>query len=183
MFAREITPRVPGVLALAALLSACGSTRAPRDWLPRAAEAGRVAYGGWAIVEHGTHRDSTQRNEGELIAVSADSIWLLADSAAYAIPAAIVRSARVTGYDAQPGAVTAAAAAGALATISNGFFLVFTMPAWFITGSLASRAQARHPVRRADGQDFTDLASFARFPQGLPPGLDVNSLRRKERPR
>ena len=162
-------------------LAACGTTRAPRGWLPRAADAGRDTYGGWVIVEADTG-EARWETEGELIAVSADSLWVLGDSLAVAVPAALVSRVRVTGYDAQPRAVTAATAGGVVLTVTNGWFLVFTAPMWLITGTVASHAQARHPVRTATGADLAALAEFARFPQGLPPGLKLDRLRPRPRP-
>lgn len=174
--------RIARAIALAALpaLGACVTGRtaldAPPGVLVEPAAAQQDAFGGWVAVELVAGAGRTHI-AGELIATSRDTIWVLAADGAHAIAAPRVQRASVTGYDSQAGAVGRAAAIGAIATLSHGIFLVFTAPAWIATGAFGSRAQAREPVRTAGPHDLPALASFARFPQGMPPGLALDTLR------
>jgi hypothetical protein len=103
-------------------MTALFSTR--RAWRPlrRVWRLGTITY-----VADGRARTV----EGELIAISPDTVWLLRP-AALAIPAGQVTRAEVTGFNSRPGYVIALAAAGSLGTVSNGYFLFFTAPAWMI---------------------------------------------------
>jgi hypothetical protein len=161
------------VLLLAPWLTGCGTMHAPRGTVPAAHAAGSDAWGGWIRVVSVDGR----RDQGELIAVSADSLWLLVGAVPLAIAAERVRSAEVTGWDSRPGDVVGLAALGTLSTISNGAFLLLTAPAWIVTGAVASSAQAAQSRISAGGADLQRLAVYARFPAGLPPGLDLRTLR------
>lgn len=174
--------RIARAIALAALpaLGACVPGRtaldAPPGLLVEPAAAQEDAFGGWVAVELVAGAGRTHI-VGELIAASRDTIWVLAADGAHAIAAPRVQRASVTGYDSQAEVIGRAATIGAIATLSHGFFLAFTAPAWIATSALGTRAQARAPVRTAGPHDLPALASFARFPQGLPPGLALETLR------
>ena len=181
-------------LACAALACAgsigCGATLAPRHWLPTAREAQREGYGGWitARTEHGA---TLQTLSGELLAISDDSVLVLTSGGAVGAALADVRSATLEAYDTQSGDVGKMTLAGAVTSISTGAGLLLVAPLWIVTGTIATSAIAargRHEVREADragsgaGEtrgnraSWMELRLFARFPQGIPPGLDVSRL-------
>jgi hypothetical protein len=163
-----------GKLGMVIACAACASNTAPKGWLLTPTEALSTAYGGWIEL---THIDSAdQRSQGELIAVSADSVWVLVGNQAIVIPTARVRDGKLTAYVAQKGNLATWTAVGALATLSNGGFLLFTAPMWIIGGSLVVGAESRAPERKAPPLTWAELAPFARFPQGIPPGLELTSL-------
>lgn len=175
---RSNTKRLAVALLAAAAVAGCGTLHAPRGSVPDAQRAGSTAFGGWARVAY--HADGQPRDaEGELIAVGRDTLWLM-QSAPLAIPVAQVVRAEVTGFDSRPGQVIAVAGLGVLTTVSNGYFLIFTAPAWLVTGVLASSSQARLSRVEARVPDLAPLAHYARFPQGLPPGVDVTTLRPRQ---
>jgi hypothetical protein len=168
--ARASFLRSAGIAACAA----CASNTAPKGWLLTTTEAQNTAYGGWIEL---THSDSAeQRTEGELIAVSADSIWVLSGSRAVVVPTTTVRNGKLTAYAAEKGNLTTWVTVGALATLSNGGFLLFTAPMWIIGGSLVVGGESRAPERKVPPLTWAELALFARFPQGIPPGLELTSL-------
>jgi hypothetical protein len=161
---------VPGLLG-------CGSLRAPRGALPAPAAAQQEAFGGWAVVRHVSGGVQTV-SEGELIAVGADTLWLIRGDTLTALPTSYIRHAQVIGYDSRPGTVTAAAALGFVSTISNGAFLILTAPAWLVTGAVGSRAQARYArVIASPPSELGPLSQYARFPQGLTSEIDRSALR------
>jgi hypothetical protein len=167
-------------VSLAAAVSCAGPhNTAPGGWLPKPAETQADAYGGWIEL---TYKKSMgpRRIAGELIAVSADSVWVLNDTAGMAIPTSAVHDGKLTAYAAQTGNLTTWTLLGALSTLSNGALLVFTAPMWLIGGSLTVRGEARSPERKQPPLGWNELAPYARFPQGLPEGLQLTALRPKK---
>lgn len=176
MFAASVARRVS--LAAAVTCAACARNSAPDGWLPKPAEAQATAYGGWIELTY-QDGDVTRRADGELIAVSADSVWVLNENQGLVIPTTAVQRGKLTAYAAQTGTMSIWTAVGTLATISNGAFLIFTAPMWIIGGTLATAGESRAPQRNSPPLAWVDLAPFARFPQGVPDGIEVTALQAK----
>jgi hypothetical protein len=157
------------VLALAAL--GCSHNPAPSGWLRSPADAPSDPYGAWIEIEPRGER--AHRLSGEFLATSADSLYLLdASGAVQSIAAKDVQTAVVAYYDSQWGKLGVATAFGTASTLSHGYFLIFTAPAWIITGTVVTGQQSNAPLVRADGVAVLDLGrTYARFPGGLPPNL------------
>ena len=174
---RATRPWAAGV-GLGLALVACAGNTAPAGFLvpPRLAQT--EAYGGWVelLVTGGA------RVDGELIAVTADSVWVLG-TASVVVPVASVRQGKLTTTNAEVGNVAGATGLGVVSTISNGILLVFTMPLWIIVGTAAGSSQSYAPERRVSPLHWAELNGFARFPQGLPDGVSLASLRAKPRRR
>jgi hypothetical protein len=165
-------------VALAALLSGCATTSAPKGFLPTATEAQSTARGGWISVEHvaGAGEVGASKVEGELIALGEDSLFVLHPAGLAVVATADVTSAKLTGYDPRWGLIALWTGIGTLSTASHGVVLLLSAPVWLITGSLfassASRApQVKHP------KSWQQFRLYARFPQGLPRGVDRASLK------
>lgn len=170
------------------LLAACVSNPAPRGWLPPAEIAAREAYGGWIVVD--TARDARRGGyaagessasagvAGELIAVDPDTVFVMSQTVLVALPKGVVRDATLFAYDAQWGSLAGWAVLGTLSTISNGVVLVLTAPLWIIvsTSAVASRSRAPMVELAEQGDRWEKLRLYARFPQGMPPGLDRRSV-------
>lgn len=168
-------------LSTAVVGAGCGARNsAPAGWLPNPTEAQASAYGGW--IELSYDRTTEQRVEGELIAVSADSVWVLDRDQTLGIPTVDVKSGKLTAYTAQKGALKTWVVVGALSTLSNGGFLIFTAPMWIIGGSLAVGGESRAPERKSPPLGWGELAPFARFPQSMPEGIDLSTLKAKQVP-
>jgi hypothetical protein len=142
--------------------------------LPKPTEAQTGAYGGW--IELTYYEGEERRTDGELIAVSADSIWVLSANQGLVIPTAAVKRGKLTAYAAQKGGLTLWTIVGTLSTLSNGAFLVLTAPMWIIGGSLAVGAESRAPQRKSPPLAWAELAPYTRFPQGFPAGLELTAL-------
>ena len=161
-------------LGVAVACTACAGNTAPKGWLPKPIEAQAAAYGGWIEL---TYAEPDERHTyGELIAVSAESVWVLSGSQGLVIPTAAVKKGKLTAYAAQKDGLTAWMLLGTLSTISNGGFLIFTAPMWLIGGSLAVGGESRAPERKSPPLTWVELAPFARFPQGLPEGIALTEL-------
>ncbi len=157
--------------ALLALAAGCASTTAPRKWLPEATQAGAEPRGGWVLVER-EGDPPRQRFEGELIAIEADSLFVAWRDQVLALPKFGIHRATVTGYDLQWGPLATWTVFGALATTSHGWGLVVTAPLWVLVGTMSTASASHAPMVRYPNRPWTELATYARFPQGLPAGLD-----------
>jgi hypothetical protein len=107
--------------------------------------------------------------QGELLAATAEAVVVLDVEGVHTVPAAAVKRLLVQVRPSRSGRTVGLAALGAVSTVSNGVFLIFTFPLWIASGTAAvargaagdvASAQAGHPA----------LPAYARFPQGLPPG-------------
>lgn len=169
---------VPAVVVLSLAVAGCVSTSAPRGFLPDPSEAQTDAYGSWmdVLVARGAV-DETMR--GELIAIDDETTWILTQDGIQSFPTDSMLRGRLAVYDSRAGVVGGGAVLGTLSTISNGAFLVFTAPMWMIGGSVAASSQSRMPIHEIGEETPSMLAKFARFPAGLPQGLDLAMLRPK----
>jgi hypothetical protein len=170
-------------------------SRPPKKWLPHAEESQREAYGGWVRID-GRDGDANVSYRGELIAVHPDSLYVLEGSGLQAIAMEDVDRAEVIGYDSGYRDAAGLATAGALfSLLTHGFFLVFSIPVWTGVGigefhGLLNKARSRYPKKSREGghwkpalawgEELREFAKYARFPQGLPPGLDPHSLTLRE---
>lgn len=175
--------RLSRALPVVALLTACATTSAPPHYLPEPEIAGREVHGGWLEVRVANPSGNELRLAGELLAITADSVWLTtrpdsitAGNSGYVIARTAVTSAKLTWWSADPGTgnLGVLTVVGTLSTISNGLILILSAPAWILTGSVASATYTFAP--RTDlgppSPDAPDLRSLSRFPAGMPSGLD-----------
>jgi hypothetical protein len=159
---------------------ACARHSAPPDFLPNKVEVQEQSFGGWVdLVLRSEQEDRSVA--GELIAATADSLWVMSGSTVVVVPVTSVASGQLAGYDSESGQVVGAVALGAISTISNGFFLVFTAPMWLIGGSIAANSQGKVGLEDLPPMQWAELARFARFPQGIPASLDLRELRPRAR--
>jgi hypothetical protein len=175
--------RLSRALPLAAVLTACATTSAPPHFLPEPEIAGRGVHGGWLEVGMANPSGRELRLAGELLAITADSVWLTtrpdsvaAANSGFVIARRAVTSAKLTWWSAEPGTgnLGVLTILGTLSTISNGFILILSAPAWILTGSIASATYTFAPRTglEAANPDGPDLPSLSRFPAGIPTGLD-----------
>jgi hypothetical protein len=161
---------LPGCALLTGAFMA--SSGAPAGWLPRPDDLGRSGRGAWITIRHlGSGKTATA---GELIAIADDRVYVLAEDGLRIVPAAEVRSALVAVYASGADAMVGRS----LITLTHGSLQLLTTPLWWGLVNDASRAPLlEHPPLPLEG-----LARFARFPVGLPPGLDLGSLGKLARP-
>ncbi len=174
MWSIKRAARGAGVTA-ALLVAGCASNSAPSGFLPSPEEAQTSGYGAW--IELRSQDASGERaTEGELLAVTADTVWVLSRSGAVALPTSAVAQCKLTAWQSGAGAIAVWTGVGVLSTISNGLFLVFTAPLWIITGTVAGSSESHAPQHKVPPFGWAELAEFARFPQGIPPKLALNTL-------
>ena len=168
--------RIALALAVGTALAACASNNAPADFLPSPEQAQTSAYGGWIeLTVAGGPQDSLI--QGELIAVTADSVWVITWQGGFVLATADVKAGTLTAYRSNWGPLAAWAAVGTLSTASHGGFLIFTAPLWIIAGSVAASKQSRAPVHKVASWGWADLRTYARFPAGMPEDVKITDLR------
>lgn len=167
---------ITGMLALFTV--GCASTTAPSKWLSPPQETQRLAYGGWISINYQNDRTPSEVH-GELIAVHPDSVLVLTVNHLFAIPLNKITKAKLTAFDANTGPLALWSVVGTLSTLSHGVGLIISAPVWIITGTAATSAQSYIPQLSFPKKSWTEFRPFARFPNGLPPGLERQTLRPK----
>lgn len=160
---------------LAVTLSACATSPAPRGWLPTPREIQHEALGGWIDLKYGPVKQP-MRVEGELIAVSADRLYVLTGSGLKEVPQVAVTEARLAAYRTGRTEIGAWFGLGSASTLSHGYFLVFTLPMWLIAGGVVLGGESRAGQLSYPNTPLARFSLYARFPQGLPPDLDPAEL-------
>jgi hypothetical protein len=129
--------------------------------------------------------------QGELIATSRDSLWLLLPGRLVSVPRGAVFRVRVNRKKMGAGlawawagigaVVTGAALTGACSTVSEDCGGVFlgTAALWALVGAIAAPSIAGARWENIDA--WGDLPPHTRFPQGLPPGVDYQRLTGRSR--
>jgi hypothetical protein len=171
--------------ALALFLAGCATSSAPDGWLDNPGDLQHEAFGGWVdvqyrtVVQYQSARDTTSGN-GELIAVHPDTLYVLSPFGTLtSLPRSAIVKARLSRYDANEEELGFWTFFGTASTISHGYALVFSAPIWFFTGLGAVVGQSRQPFLTYPTTSWDTLRRYARFPQGLPSGLDPETLQPK----
>lgn len=160
------------------LLSSCALTHESAHFSKSIHNMQLNVYGSWVwlTLEKTDPKHKNDSFGGELIAVSSESLYV-------AVPALRVLSrkdifeVRIVEYDSYAEGVIGLTILGNLSTISNGFFGLLTGPMWIIGGTITAVAQSYKPVFDYTGESCGDIAPFARFPAGLPGGMDRSTIK------
>ena len=162
-------------IVIAFLLTACARNPAPELWRVPAVQAQHVTRGGWVVVDPGVSgatSSGASQVAGELIAIDDGAIHVLTASGLQSVPRSSPHRITVVGYGTPGGSVAAWAIGGGVSTLSHGEFLLFTAPMWAIAGTWATLSE----VGAGKVHDEDLARAFARFPQGLPPDFDPQTL-------
>jgi hypothetical protein len=165
--------------AAALVLGGCAGAPGPREYLSTAPEAVHAARGGWVMV---VRRDpdatfGTQLvAEGELLAAGADTLHVLTRAG----PLTVVRAPRdrvtLIGEHNRAGERAFASLGLSFFCLSNGWFGAITLPLNWLVGIVESHMQSRVGVLEIRDGPWDACRARARFPQGMPPGLDPRRL-------
>lgn len=161
--------------AFAVLAMGCASTTAPSKWLPRPDQTQALAHGGWISVHYAEGRTMLQVH-GELIAIHADSMFVLPADGLKVIPTAKINQAKLTAYDANWGPLATWSVLGTLSSASHGIGLIFSAPVWILTGTIATSAQSHAPQLTFPRRSWNEFRMYTRFPSGLPKGINRQYL-------
>ncbi len=164
-----------GLVSCAFMLIACASNPDPRRRSVEVAQ--RDGHGGWVIVERASGPSIT----GELIAVAPDAISVLDGERLLTVPRARVRRAELWPWDPQEGKLLGWGGAGTISTLSHGVLLLATAPLWLLTTAVVTINESTASELIYPHDRWEDLVKWARFPQGLPPGVAAAALIHQDR--
>lgn len=173
MFAVIVVLGVVGTL----LLGGCVASTAPEGWLETPNVQSPAVYGGWIHVRVANQPPIM----GELLAVGTDTLYMLTATELTTIPLQQIRRATVTMYQVTQGQEVFVlwTLLGAASSVTHGFGFVISGPAWFLIGTLSTIGYLDWPTIRYPQHEWEALRQYARFPQGMPHGLDRSTLQRK----
>jgi len=166
--------RVLAPVLAAVALAGCATTPGPRERLLPAEQVVHTSRGGWLEVRR--PRGERYVVDGELLAVHGDTLHVLAVDGPRAIVPEADWELRLICGDNEATDVAMRTAVSSLLCLTNGFFLVFTMPLTWVAGATESQDRADVGVIEPGVGALDRLRPCARFPQGLPPGMDLSRL-------
>ena len=167
-------------ILLIVMLNCCSTIKAPIGSVPNRKALRTDCYGGWLDLRLNSSNDTVT---GEFIAANEDSIYIMQSGKVQTYAISNISSARVITFNNSRGAYVVWTVAGSLLTISNGGFLVFTLPPVLISGILTTVAEAKR-INYLDypSNSFKELSKYARFPQGMPEGIKTSDLKQRLTP-
>lgn len=165
-------------LTIVFLALSCATVKTPQNPVPKRTELETEAYGARIRL--------TSKNEqhfkwaaGELLCIHTDFVYVLNDAGNIeVINKKEVKTAHIVLYQTLASKYTSWALLGTLSTASHGKFMVISFPLWLISGISISRAEAqRINYLYYPETSWKEISHFARFPQGLPTGLNLNKIK------
>ena len=164
--------------AVVLLLAGCATAPGPRQHLLTAPEVVRTAWGGWVEVRRrdGGSESAQLLAAGELLAASADTLHLLTQAGLSTVVRMPEDRVILVCEHNRAGEVAGVGFLQSLACVFNGWFMWITMPLTWVAGAIDSQTQARVGVVKIDAGTWDVCRECARFPQGMPPGLDPSRL-------
>jgi hypothetical protein len=158
------------VAACALGVSGCGKNMLDRDvseGTPKSVAIEDVPVKGFAVVVQLWGGEDVK---GELLAAGERGAWVLTEEGSRFVPREDIDEVRVNVYSNVGWVTLAWTIAGAGSTLTHGFFLLYTAPAWAAVGGTAALAEFGKGKAHASSRQAAYLYQFARFPAGLPPG-------------
>ena len=167
-------------------LSGCNTARIPAEYRFKPAEVEKSSTGCWIDITL-FKADSTApviKLSGELIAIQSDTIYILTSVQLSEIPSEEVSEAVLYIYNNQSGhfmlITVLLLIPNVIAAIANNTpeFLLLDIP-WLIGGSFISLNESiggSHQLKYPGKISLKDFGKFARFPQGIPQGLNKDKL-------
>lgn len=118
---------------------------------------------------------------GELIAVDSVKIIVLTDSVLYHVKfAEVIKLSEINHYTlryAKPKHYGPLIPLYWLGSVFHGYYFVLTAPINILTTSIVTSTGEKAFTYNEKDLNFKKLKMFARFPQGLPPNIDINQIR------
>ena len=161
------------------LFSACAHR--PPAAVPNVQAFDREVYGGWIVVSY-PQLAKRPKTRGEMIAVVGDQLSVLTAKGAVSVARSDIETATVVLFsgDLQ---INSRITGAMITTISHGVLLAATIPLWSLTAAATHVAYDHFAEITYPDVAWESLRRGARFPQGLPKGLDPASLRPRPLPK
>lgn len=181
--------RIKAILLLAGLiffLSGCSTLRIPSNYRYAAQQVKKEITGSWIHIKLNLRADTTQETElsGELIAIQSDTIYVITSLGLKGVKVSKIDEADLYMFMNQPGmygAITGLLYLPdiiAALVIGTPAFLILGIP-WIATAGIMTIAEGSNNTNVLNYPDFCsleELRKFARFPQGIPQGIDKTRI-------
>jgi hypothetical protein len=170
------------IITLYLCCSGCAISIAPEGWLPTAEQTQTQAYGGWIVLNRSTDywQKSKMLLQGELIAISEDTVFVLTDTL-NSIPKVVITNAQLATYDSHFNGLRLWTVAGIVSTLSHGVILGISAPIWMFSGNKIVRNQSLEPILDFPDDPLSSFEPYARFPQGLHKNINRKQLEVKKK--
>lgn len=157
-----------GIITL--LIGGCAAT----GYLPTSDKIDVFEYGSIITI---AYKKSDLKLRGELIALDSSTIIVLSNKAKNCISIPVSEVRKFSLRYASPKSYGWTIPAFSLFSIFHGFFSVITIPINLIV-TIAVEAESRNSFRyNHENITYQDLKMFARYPQGIPPGIALDSIK------
>jgi hypothetical protein len=158
-------------------LSACSYP----TYLPKIEKLGEDRFGSYIMIR----QPNSKIIKGELISVENARIRVLVDSTNYGEPTIYrkmlsidpLRMESYTVYFAKPISYEAFIPLLCLTSISHGLFAVFSLPINLISTIAIVSGERKVTSYKMRDINLDQLRMFARYPQGIPPGIDFATIK------
>lgn len=164
------------ILTILEMTAGCATKTAPKVWLVEPEKAQTQAFGFWTTVEYSTD-SSLKLAHGELIAINKGKLYLLGYEGLIGIPTEKIHRVKIFLYKSKEQTIEYWALLGTLSTISHGYSLIFSAPVWIISGIICAIGESKSGVLEYPEHSWEEIRKYARFPQGIPEGIDLSSLK------
>jgi len=173
-------------------LAGCLPDRLAYKYLPTAYNAGKFIRGGWIVVELKQKKDLTPDDivSGELVSFQDHKLFILGTRQMNVIPDSSVHAAKLYMYKTQAGVFAILTIIGiipgviaAIAMPENATFFLMMGILPLVSGTVFTVTEAttrRNQLIFPEKNSLEDFIKFSRFPQGIPPGLDIQQLKLPE---
>jgi hypothetical protein len=176
-------------------LCGCASTKAPSGWLESASDVDYHAWGGWLYLEvipdkaksvqdyKVNYKESDLKiGGGEFITFQDSLVYVINNNKVVNVPFNRIYRAELEIASNKKMGLAIWSSLGFLSTISHGFLLMFSGPAWMIFGTASTVSESNRNRFVSNTPDYSwwiNANKFSRFPQGLPKNYDLSTLKSK----
>lgn len=159
----------------------------PASYMQKPVDATMNIKGSWIVLN--THNDTLPFDDksisGELMAIQSDTVYLLTDSALMAVNRNMISSAVLYLFNSQSAIAPVIAGLFSMPSVlgaiikDDAAFLLLGAPLLLTGAIMGFNEDGGNVMKYPDKYQLNDLIKFARFPQGLPSGLDPEKLHLK----
>ncbi|MBI5021482.1 MAG: hypothetical protein HZB59_08605 [Ignavibacteriales bacterium] len=173
------------IFLIGLLICGCTASKAPTNWLSPAPKMQEESYGGWIYIEYiEPAQTSPAKITGEFIALNDTAICVQTQNDGILfIPANSIMRATLETFDNNYRSLSLWTLIGALSTASHGWAATISAPIWIIIGTIVTANASDEGIYTQKYPDMVwweSLTQYARFPQGLPDGINLINLKLKK---
>lgn len=150
------------------------------SYLPNAQEVGLGTKGVYILVNLLENQEGKRRVSGELIAVQNNVLYILTEPSSRDKFMVLIDAKNVRAYKfqyARARNLSWTIPVSSLATIPHGWYATLTLPINLIVTSAISLNSSKAYTVNGNKISLTELGNFARFPQGIPEGVELKQIK------